>query len=75
MPHNQLKKYPELLEILHLSEHSRNTSLRRIFDRDITFNENFKFLKKQIRPVKKDGEANLATVFNHLTKKGDNRSR
>ncbi len=44
----------------------RKASLRKIFDRDITFNEKFVFRAKQIRPTLKDGEASLGTVFNHL---------
>jgi hypothetical protein len=68
MPFNLLKKYPELLEILHLSEHQRNISLRGIFDRDIQNNPNFKFQSKQIRPIFVDGEALMGNLFNHLTR-------
>ena len=35
MPINLIKRYPELLEILHLNNFQRNESLRRIFNRDI----------------------------------------
>lgn len=66
MPLNLLKKYPDLLEIMHLPLHQRKVSLRKIFDRDITFNSKFTFRAKQIRPTKKDGDASLDTVFNHL---------
>lgn len=68
MPHNLIKKYPELLEIIHLDENRRLVSLKGIFDRDITFNDSFKFRRKQIRPTKKDGVVSLETVFNHLIK-------
>ncbi|MDD7915485.1 hypothetical protein [Polaribacter ponticola] len=66
MPHNQIKKYPDLLEIMHYSEFQRKKSLRAIFDRDITDNDKFIFNKKIIRPTKIDGEIDLGTVFNHL---------
>jgi hypothetical protein len=68
MPTNLLKKYPELLEILHLSEPQRTRSLRAIFDRDIQNNLNFKFRLKQLRPILVDGEATMGTLFNHLTR-------
>ena len=48
MPFNLLKKYPELLEILHMNEHQRKESLMRIYKRDIEDNPNFKFREKQI---------------------------
>ncbi len=65
---NQIKKYPELLEIIHMTPYQRKISLRKIFDRDVTFNEDFTFRAKQIRPTKKDGgDTSLDTVFNHLT--------
>jgi hypothetical protein len=67
MPFNLLKKYPELLEILHLNENQRKESLLRIFKRDIEDNPNFKFRGKQIYPIKSDGEADLGRQFTHLT--------
>ena len=39
MPFNLLKKYPELLEILHMNEHQRKESLMRIYKRDIEDNQ------------------------------------
>lgn len=67
MPFNLLKKYPELLEIMSLSENDRKVSLRRIFKRDIEDNDNFKFRNKQIRPIKIDGQIPMETLFEHLT--------
>jgi stalled ribosome alternative rescue factor ArfA len=67
MPTNLLKKYPELPEIGHLSEHKRRESLGGIFDRDIRNNSSFVFRGKQIRPIKKDGEIPMDTLFRHLT--------
>jgi len=66
MPFNLIKEYPDLLDIMFLPEFNRKQSLRKIFDRDITFNKSFSFNAKQIRPTKKDGEVSLSTVFNHL---------
>jgi len=68
MPTNLLKKYPELLEIMHLTEHQRTESLRNVFNRDIQNNQNFKFRSKQIRPIFIDGEASMGNLFNHLTR-------
>ncbi len=68
MPTNLLKKYPELLEIMHLSENQRTESLRNIFNRDIENNPDFKFRTKQIRPVFIDGAATMGNLFNHLTR-------
>ena len=67
MPTNLLKKYPELLEIGFLSEQQRKVSLRNVFERDIEDNSHFNFRTKQIRPIKKDGEASMQTLFHHLT--------
>lgn len=67
MPTNLLKKYNELLEINHLSEFERTASLKRIFNRDIADNNDFKFRYKTIRPIKKEGVASLETLFGHLT--------
>jgi len=66
---NLLKKYPELLDIIHLSEKERTKSLRKIFNRDIEENNDFKFRSKQIRPIKIDGEISMDTLFNHLITK------
>jgi hypothetical protein len=68
MPTNLLKKYPDLLEIMHLTEQQRMESLRRVFNRDIQYNPNFKFRTKQIRPIFIDGAATMGNLFNHLTR-------
>lgn len=68
MPTNLLRKYPELLEIMHLTENQRTLSLRRIFSRDIENNPNFRFRTKQIRPILIDGAATIGNLFNHLTR-------
>lgn len=67
MPTNLLKKYPDLLEILHLSEIHRKRSLLQIFKRDIEDNNKFKFRNKQIYPLKTDGEMDMTRQFKHLT--------
>lgn len=69
MPLNLIKKYPDLLEIMHLNEYDRLKSLRPIFDRDIQNDEKLAFQTKIIRPIKEDGQASFDTVFNHLIKK------
>lgn len=67
MPTNLFKTYNQLLEINHLAENERKTSLYNIFERDITNNLNFSFRAKIIRPIKKDGLPSLETLFAHLT--------
>ncbi len=68
MPFNQSKKYPELLELMHLSAKARIESLKKIFLRDIESNTNFIFLKKAIRPIKNsDGQSAMDVLFQHLT--------
>ena len=52
MPLNKLKKYPELLDILHLSPKTRDEVLRAIFNRDIEDNPDFSFRGKRIYPIK-----------------------
>lgn len=47
MPFNKLKNYPELLDIAYMPERERYVSLRGIFDRDITDNDNFSFRNKK----------------------------
>ncbi len=59
MPFNLLKKYPELLEIIHLWETQRIASLKSVFDRDIQNNLNFKFRQKHLRPILMDGETTM----------------
>lgn len=67
MPINLIKKYPELLEILHMAPAERQASLRRIFNRDIQDNPDFKFRGVQIYPIKTDGVADMDREFMHLT--------
>ena len=67
MATNLLKRYPELLEIMHLSVQARNLDLRGVFDRDIQNNSSFRFKNKQINPTTKDGEIPMDTLFHHLT--------
>lgn len=67
MPFNQLKIYPELLDIAYLSEKERYRSLKGIFDRDITNNNGFSFQGKRIFPIKSDGKLDLDREFFHLT--------
>lgn len=71
MPFNLLKKYPELLELGHLSNSQRLNSLRGVFARDIENNLGFNFRKKSIRPTKKEGELPMDTLFKHLTSRKD----
>jgi len=66
MPLNLLKKYPELLEIGHLSETERTNSLKAIFKRDIENNPNLSFRAKVIRPIKGEEPA-MQLLFRHLT--------
>ncbi|NRB60300.1 MAG: hypothetical protein HRU50_10250 [Winogradskyella sp.] len=67
MPLNLLKTYNALLDINGMSPQQRNTSLKGVFDRDITTNQNFKFRAKQITPTPKDGQIPMETLFAHLT--------
>lgn len=68
MPTNLLKKYPDLLEIMHLSESVRRQSLRGIYDRDINCEAGISFDSKRIYPIKcSNGEVDLDRVFTHLT--------
>lgn len=67
MPLNLTKKYPELLDILSLSPHDRNESLRRIFNRDIEDNIGFAFRGSKIYPIKTDGKPDMNREFMHLT--------
>jgi hypothetical protein len=69
MPLNQIKKYPELLELCQFNEYQRIVSLKGIFKRDIEDNPDFKFRTKPIRPIKKEGQIPMETLFNHLIKK------
>jgi hypothetical protein len=66
MPTNLLKKYPDLLEIMHLTEGERTSSLRSIFKRDIEDNSKLNFRTKIIRPIKGEEPA-MDLLFKHLT--------
>jgi hypothetical protein len=67
MATNLLKIYNEFLEIVHLSEPERKKSLKDIFNRDISNNQDFAFRRKVIRPLKIDGQESMDTLFSHLT--------
>ncbi|MEN5193412.1 hypothetical protein [Sphingobacterium faecium] len=69
MATNLLKKYNGFLDLTHLNEASRTISLRGVFDRDIANNTAFVFRQKIIRPLKKEGEVDMDTLFGHLTRK------
>lgn len=66
MPTNLLKKYPDLLEIMHLTEGERISSLRSIFRRDVEENPGLNFRTKIIRPIKGEEPA-MDLLFKHLT--------
>lgn len=66
MPFNLLKRYPDLLELAHLSNSERLESLRRIFDRDIANNDGFSYEGRKIYPIKTDGEEDMNREFRHL---------
>lgn len=64
---NYIKTYKSLLEINHFNEWDRKISLKAIFDRDIAHNDNFTFKEKIIRPLKKEDEFDVESLFKHLT--------
>lgn len=64
---NLLKKYSALLELNHFTEPQRNASLKGIFNRDIADNQSFNFRKKIIRPLKKEDQIDVESLFKHLT--------
>lgn len=66
MPTNLLKNYPDLLDIMHLSERERTISLRSIFRRDVEENPGLNFRTKIIRPIKGEEPA-MDLLFKHLT--------
>lgn len=53
MPYNLTKKYPDLLELFG-NIYEMKQSLRRIYDRDIENNPDFKFRGIQIHPLKSE---------------------
>jgi len=65
MPFNLIKKYPELLELLHLTEPQRLESLNGILKKDIIDNDALNFRTKRIRPIKGE-EPDLGIVLRHL---------
>jgi hypothetical protein len=67
MPLNLLKKYNQLLEIADMDATKRKNSLMGVFNRDITYNENFQFRTKQINPTPANGVITMETLFSHLT--------
>lgn len=67
MPLNYIKLYSELLELGHLKEHERHTSLYNIFKRDIEDQPSLKFANKIIKPIKKEGQDEMEILFTHLT--------
>lgn len=69
MPYNLTKKYPDLLELFG-SSYEMKQSLRRIYDRDIENNPDFKFRGIQIHPLKsEEGQLDMDRTFTHLTTK------
>ncbi len=72
MVQNLIKIYSDFLELLHLNIRQRNSSLKKIFERDICEKTNFNFDGKIIRPLKgDDGQASMDTLFGHLTTEVD----
>ena len=67
MPFNFIKTYSDLLELVHLRERERHTSLYNIFKRDIEDQVSLKFSGKFIKPIKKEGEDEMKILFTHLT--------
>lgn len=64
---NILKKYPELLELIGLSERERDYELHAVFKRDIEDNSRFSFRGRRIYPIKIDGKIDMERLFKHLT--------
>lgn len=64
---NIIKKYPELLDLIGISDSERHYDLLTIFRRDIEDNEDFAFRKRRIYPLKVQGEADMGRLFKHLT--------
>lgn len=64
---NILKKYPNLLDLINLSESERHYDLMSIFKRDIEDNPDFTFRSRKIYPIKAQGEVDMKRLFKHLT--------
>ena len=75
MPFNLLKKYPELLEILHWGDKERKASLYRVYRRDIEDNEAFKFREKRVYPIKSDGEIDMTRKRKALRRRKESSSQ
>lgn len=71
MAFNLIKIYNQHLELLHYNQYERTLLLKTIFNRDIVNNLKFLFQEKIIRPIKRDGEADMDTLFAHLTEKSE----
>lgn len=56
---NILKVYPELLDIIGLSERDRHHDLQAIFKRDIEDNSDFAFRSWRIYPIKAQGQKDV----------------
>ena len=67
MPHNLLKVYNQLLDVLAYSPAQREQSLKGVFNRDIANNQSFCFRAKKINPTPADGEDTMERLFRHLT--------
>lgn len=63
---NLLKKYNELLELASSNEKDRIENLRKIFDRDIGMNSNFKLNNKIIEPTPNEKNDKIELLFRHL---------
>ena len=72
MPFNLTKKYPDLLDLM-MSEAENLKSLRGVFRRDIEENTNFLFRGDCIYPLKREGQVSMDVLFNHLTRRGEDR--
>lgn len=67
MPLNLLKKYPDLLDLVG-SQKDINQSLRRVYERDLENNPDFKFRGIQIHPLKAaEGQLEMDRTYSHLT--------
>ena len=64
---NILKVYPELLDIICLSERDRHHDLQAIFKRDIEDNSGFAFRSWRSYPIKAQGEADKGRMIKHMT--------
>jgi hypothetical protein len=63
---NLTKYYPDLLDLF-MKYGDIQKSLRLIYDRDIPYDDNCKFKKKRIYPIKTDNVIDIDRNFRHLT--------